>query len=327
MDFILNPFVTVLTFFYSIFNDMVLSIIVFTVLVKMLTYPLTARQLKSTQKMQTIQPEMKRLQEKYKNDREKLAQEQMALYRENGINPVGGCLPLFIQFPIFLALYQAINYALASQPTQLMGLTGRLLIPGLDQTIPLNPFWLGLDLTQPPPISAPPSTLALIISVAMPILTMITTWLSFKISMPPPQPTEDGKPNQAQAMTQSMSTIMPLMYGFFALSFSVGLSIYFIVSNIIQIVQYVLMGRANFSNLFGRPRALAATSSVKTVTVTETTTLSGKPKRVTPVASSSKNGGKPATKARDAIARPAMRASQPPNARPKNAAPKPGKSK
>ncbi|MDZ4763684.1 MAG: YidC/Oxa1 family membrane protein insertase [Chloroflexota bacterium] len=324
MDFILNPFVTLLTFFYSIFNDMVLSIIVFTVLIKMLTYPLTAQQLRSTQKMQKIQPEMKRLQEKYKNDREKLSQEQMALYKVYGVNPVGGCLPLFIQFPIFLALYQAINYALAAQPTQLMGLTGRLLIPGLDQAIPLNPLWLGLDLTQPPPISAPPSTLALIISLSLPILTMITTWVSFKISMPPPQPTEDGKPNQAQAMSQSMGTIMPLMYGFFALSFSVGLSIYFIVSNLIQIFQYTLMGRANFRNLFGRAQPAIVTGSLKTVTVTETTTANGKPKRITPVATTKSGGGKPRVSGngntRDMISR------QSPS-RPSKAAPKPGKPK
>lgn len=252
MDFILNPFVTLLTLLYTIFNDMVLSIVVFTVLVKLATYPLTAQQLKSSQKMQQLQPEMKKLQEKYKGDREKLAQEQMALYRQHGVNPVGGCLPLFIQFPIFIALYSAINFALASTPTHLIDLTGRLLIPGLEQAIPLNNLWLGLDLTMPPNIANPPSALVLIVSLAMPILTMVTTWLSFKITMPPPMPSEDGKPNQAQAMTQSMSTIMPLMYGFFALSFSVGLSIYFIVSNIAQIVQYVLMGRANFGNLFRR---------------------------------------------------------------------------
>jgi YidC/Oxa1 family membrane protein insertase len=252
MDFILNPFVTILTLLYQFLgSNMVLAIIVFTILVKLATYPLTVQQLRSSQKMQELQPEIKKLQEKYKNDREKLSQEQMALYRQYGINPVGGCLPLLIQFPIFIALYSAINFALAATPTHLMDLTNRLLLPGLDSAIPLNNMWLGLDLTQPPNIYAPSSAVVLIVSLAMPILTMVTTWLSFKVSMPPPAPSEDGKPNQMQTMTQSMSTIMPLMYGFFALSFSVGLSIYFIVSNIIQIVQYAMMGRANFSNIFG----------------------------------------------------------------------------
>lgn len=324
MDFIVNPFVTLLTFLYTIFNDMVLSIVIFTVLVKLATYPLTAQQLRSTQKMQQIQPEMKRLQEKYKNDREALAREQMALYKQHNISPVGGCLPLFIQFPIFLALYQAINFALASTPAHLMDLTGRLLIPNLDSAIPLNPLWLGLNLTQPPPIYAPPSTLALIISLAMPILTMITTWASFKISMPPPQPTDDGKPNQAQAMSQSMGTIMPLMYGFFALSFSVGLSIYFIVSNLIQIAQYIMMGRANFSNLnpFRRAQPVPVTSSVKTIKVDDRNST----KRVTPV-SSSKNGGvRPANTPRSASGNGTQRGTSRSTANRPNA-PKPGKSK
>jgi len=150
MDFIVNPFTTLLVFLYSIFNDMVLAIAVFTVLIRLLTYPLTAQQMRSSAAMQKLQPELKKLQEKYKNDRETLAQEQMKLYREAGINPLGGCLPLFIQFPIFIALYQAILHALASTPTQLLDLSGRLLIPGMDRTIPLNNIWLGMNLTQPP---------------------------------------------------------------------------------------------------------------------------------------------------------------------------------
>jgi YidC/Oxa1 family membrane protein insertase len=209
----------------------------------------------------------------------------MALYRQYGINPLGGCLPLFIQFPIFIALYQAIIHALGNTPVQLVDLTNRLLIPGLDQMIPLNNMWLGLDLTQPPNISAPPSTIALIVSLAMPILTMITTWVSFKISMPPPAPSEDGKPNQAQAMSQSMGTIMPLMYGFFALSFSVGLSVYFIVSNLIQIFQYVLMGKANFGNLIGRRAPVPATAVPQKVEV--------KPKAKLPEPKPKANGTRP----------------------------------
>lgn len=271
MDLILNAGVTLLTFLYSIVGqDMVLAIVVFTVLVRLATYPLTNQQLKSSQAMQQLQPELKKLQEKYKGDREKLSQEQMALYRQYGINPLGGCLPLLIQFPIFIALYQSIIHALAATPTQLMDVTGRFFIPGLERLIPLQNMWLGLDLTQPPPISNPPSTVALIIALAMPILTMVTTWVSFKISMPAPAPSEDGKPNPAASMSQSMGTIMPLMYGFFALSFSVGLSIYFIVSNLIQIAQYVLTGRANFGNLIGRRAPAAATASPSKVEVKPT---------------------------------------------------------
>ena len=231
-DLILNPFVTVITLLYSVFgNSAVLAIILFTILVRLIMYPLNAQQMRSSKAMQDLQPEMKKLQDKYKNDREKLAQEQMRLYREHGVNPLGGCLPLLIQFPIWIGLYQAINHALAATPLQLIDLSGRFLVDGLDRLVPLNNVFMNIDLTQPP--TANP-TYALV----LPVLVLITSWLQSKMITPPAQPTEDGKPNQAQAMTQSMTTVMPIMMGMFSLSFSVGLSIYFIVSNIISIIQY-----------------------------------------------------------------------------------------
>ncbi|NWF69486.1 MAG: membrane protein insertase YidC [Chloroflexi bacterium] len=232
-DLILNPFVTLMTLLYSwLGQNMVLAIIAFTLLIRLATYPLTAQQQRSMRAQQELAPKLRKLQEKYKNDREKLAQEQMAMYREAGINPLGGCLPLLIQFPILIALYQAIIYALANTPTQLLGLSGRLLIPGLDHLIPLNNMWLGMDLTLPPTTNP-------IWAMALPLLVLVTTWLQYKM-MPQPAPNPDSKPDQAQAMTQSMGTIMPLMFGWFSLSFSVGLSIYFVVSNIIGIIQYRL---------------------------------------------------------------------------------------
>jgi YidC/Oxa1 family membrane protein insertase len=250
MDFILNPFVTTLTFLYSILNgNIVLAIVLFTILIRLVTYPLTIQQQRTTKATQKIQPELKKLQEKYKNDREKLAQAQMELYKQYGVNPLGGCLPLVIQFPILIGLYQAIIHSLAATPLQLLDLSGRLLIPGLDKLIPLNNTWLGLDLTQPPAGGG-------IVQFAFPILVVITTWLQFKMTMPStPKPAPGEKPakaDQSQAMTQSMGTVMPLMYGFFALNFSVGLSIYFIVSNLIGIAQYGLIGKIDWKNLSGR---------------------------------------------------------------------------
>jgi hypothetical protein len=90
---------------------------------------------------------------------------------------------------------------------------------------------MGIDLTQAP--TANP-----VYALILPVLVLATSWLQSKMITPPAQPSEDGKPNQAQAMTQSMTTVMPIMMGMFSLSFSVGLSIYFIVSNVISIVQY-----------------------------------------------------------------------------------------
>lgn len=234
-DIILNPFVTLLTFLYSILgHNVVLAIIVFTILVRVAILPLTAQQQRSAKEMQKLQPELKKLQDKYKNDREKLAQEQMALYKEHGVNPFGGCLPLIIQFPILIGLYQAIIFSLAATPFQLLDLSSRFLVPGLDHLVPLNNIWLGMDLTKPP--TANPTW-----ALALPALVLVTTWLQSKLTIPQTPPSDDGKPNQAQAMSQSMTTIMPLMFGFFSLSFSVGLSIYFITGNIIGIIQYSLM--------------------------------------------------------------------------------------
>lgn len=247
-DIIINPFITILTALYSVLGqNIVLAIVVFTILVRVAILPLTAQQQRSAKRMQELQPELKKLQEKHKNDREKLAQEQMALYREHGVNPFGGCLPLLIQLPILIALYQAIIYALAATPFQLIDLSGRFLLPGLDPLVPLNNMWLGMDLTKAP--TANP-----VWALALPVLVLVTTWLQSKLTIVPAPPSEDGKPNQAQAMQQSMTTVMPLMFGFFSLSFSVGLSIYFIVSNVVGILQYGLMGdsRSGIARLLGR---------------------------------------------------------------------------
>ncbi len=233
-DIILNPFITVLTLLYQLFNSSVIAIILFTVLIRLITFPLTAQQTRASKAMAELQPELKKLQEKHKNDREKLSQEQMRLYREYGVNPLGGCLPLIIQLPIWIGLYQAINHALAATPLQLLDLSGRFLLPGLDRLVPLNNVFFGMDLTQSP--SANPAY-----ALIFPVLVLITSYVQSKMMTPPAAPADpDGKPNQAAAMTQSMTTIMPLMMGMFSLSFSVGLSVYFIVSNIMGIVQYAM---------------------------------------------------------------------------------------
>ena len=259
-DLILNPFVTILTWLYSALNqDIVLAIIVLTVIIRFLTYPLLARQQESSRKMQQLQPQLKKIQEKYKNDREKLSQAQMQLYRENKVNPVGGCLPLVVQFPILIGLYQAIFFALAATPFQLVDLSERLLIPGLDSLIPLQRMWLGMDLTLPPTTNP---TYAL----ALPLLVLATTWGQSKLTMAVTKSggaskdkdddddSSSGIGGQAQAMTKSMTTIMPLMFGFFSLSFSVGLSIYFVTSNLIGIVQYSPQGRRALDRIFGNKK-------------------------------------------------------------------------
>jgi YidC/Oxa1 family membrane protein insertase len=258
-DFILNPMVTLLTLTYQIFsNDIVLAIIVLTFIIRMMMYPLLAKQRQSAKAMQEIKPKMDKLQEKYKDDREKLTQAQMELYKEAGVNPFGGCLPLFIQFPIFIALYNAIFLALSATPVQLVDLSERLLVAGLDSLIPLQNTWLGMSLVASP---SPPENP--VYALALPALVMVTTWVQFKFSQPgggdddeeddkkDDSKDEGGMQNQAQAMTQSMGTFMPIFFGFISLSLSVGLSIYFITSNIVGIIQYSPLGDRFLAPLFG----------------------------------------------------------------------------
>jgi YidC/Oxa1 family membrane protein insertase len=266
-DLILNPFITVLTLLYTVFgNSAVIAIILFTILVRLIMYPLNTQQMKSSKAMQELQPEIRKLQEKYKNDREKLSQEQMRLYREKGINPLGGCLPLLIQLPIWIGLYQAINHALAATPLQLIDLSGRFLVPGMDRLVPLNNVWLGMDLTQAP--TANP-----VYALVLPALVLVTSYVQSKMIAPPAMSSEDGTANQAAAMTQSMTTIMPIMMGMFSLSFSVGLSIYFVVSNMISIIQYSRQPNFKWSILWTSNRSqggsTAPAAAVKAKTLKE----------------------------------------------------------
>ncbi|MEO6469417.1 MAG: YidC/Oxa1 family membrane protein insertase [Acidimicrobiia bacterium] len=100
---------SVLAFFYSVVPNSGVAIIMLTVTVRLALFPLTAKQAKSMIAMQRVQPEIKKLQAKYKNDKQKLNEEMMKFYKENEINPLGGCLPLLLQMPIFIALYQTLN--------------------------------------------------------------------------------------------------------------------------------------------------------------------------------------------------------------------------
>jgi YidC/Oxa1 family membrane protein insertase len=144
-----------------------------------------------------------------------------------------------------LALYQAIYFALATSPYQLVDLSDRLLIPGLDQLLLLKNTWLGMNLTQPP---APPlnPTYALV----LPVLVMVTTYFQSKLAMPATVPSADGEVSQTEAINRSMTTVMPIMLGVFALSFSVGISIYFITGNLISILQYSPIGKRMTERVF-----------------------------------------------------------------------------
>jgi YidC/Oxa1 family membrane protein insertase len=243
---IITPFVNALLFIYTlVFSNFGLAIILFTILIRLVTYPLFAQQMKGASAMQDLQKDKRYLdmQAKYKDDKEKLAQEQMKLYRELGINPFASCLPTIIQFPIIIGLYQSITSTLASTPLDLLTLQ-RHIYPGflkVASLIPLNSRFLWMpDLSQPERMA--------VLGFEIPVLAVIvviTTYMQSKVMMP-----VSTNPNdQSAGMMKAMNLYMPFFMGWLALTLSAGLSIYFVASNVIGIAQYMLMGKANWSNL------------------------------------------------------------------------------
>ena len=239
---IIQPFTNLLLLITMLVKNFGFAIIIFTILIKLLTYPLTAKQLKSTMEMQDLQrdPHYVKMMDKYKDNKEKAAEYQMKVYKEKGISPMGSCLPTLIQFPIIIGLYQAIMRVMASTPLELVKLE-RLVYPFLDvnKILPIQNRFLWMDLGQPERLN--------VFGIAIPvlaILVVLTTFIQSKVMQPP------ASNDQASAMNNSMTMMMPIMMGFMAYQFSAGLALYFLTSNLTTIAQYAAMGRADWSALF-----------------------------------------------------------------------------
>jgi len=244
-QYFISIFVNVLIWIYDVIgHNFGIAIILFTILIRIVTWPLNAQQMKGAAAMQELQndKEWQAIQKKYAKDREKLAQEQMRIYRERKISPFSSCLPTLIQFPIIIALYQSITRALGSTPLDLLKLSRSIIFPFLNVSdlIPLNSKFLWMDLGRPESIA--------IFGFAFPTLALIvaiTTYVQAKLTMPATANPGD----QSAAMGKMMSIYMPLLLGYFALNFASGLSIYFITSNILGIIQYAMQGKANWRSL------------------------------------------------------------------------------
>jgi YidC/Oxa1 family membrane protein insertase len=258
-------------------NQFWLAIIFFTIVIRGLMTPLMLPQQRSAKKMQELQPQLQALQKKYGKDKEKLSQEQMKLYREAGVNPMGGCLPMLVQFPIWIGLYQSIIQALGFQPLQLLGLSQNIypFLQGIWAAVPLNRYFLGMDLALTPQQLGG-------LTYALPVLVAFTSWLQSKMTTSPAS--GDG---QGASMTQSMTLMMPLMFGFFSLNFSTGLSFYFIVSNVIGIVtqgfisgwEGLLFWRGfSLTNLLGGGRQARPAPAKEESVTTAKATPTGSPK-------------------------------------------------
>jgi len=229
------------------------AIIIFTIVIKLVTLPLTFKQLQSAKAQQMMQPRLRELQEKYGKDKQKLSEEQMKLYKEVGINPLGGCLPLLIQLPILWALYQAL-YVLAGSG-QLKN-SPFLWIPDLalpGSSIATAGEINGISMVGTTWISAAFKAQqwgVLFAYMSLPIFMLLTQMLLQKMS----QPAKDPKTGKADAQTQMMGQmmfLMPVMFFWITLGLPAGLTLYWSVSNVLGMVQqYFVTGWGSLPDWF-----------------------------------------------------------------------------
>jgi len=246
---IIDPMVNTLLGIYSFLSGILgpenmfgWAIILFTILIRLITFPLTYQQMKSGQAMQDLQKSKKwqDIQKKYKDNREKLAQEQMKIYQEMGVSPFSSCLPTLIQFPIIIGLYRAVIFALAVSPFELFGLSTHIYSFINAAIIPLNQQFLWMNLSEPERLN--------VLGIGIPVLAIIvviTTYFQSKLMTPATPQTGD----QGANMSRMMNLYMPLLMGWLAYSFSSGLALYFVTSNIVGILQYAAMGKLDWRNL------------------------------------------------------------------------------
>ncbi len=221
----------VLAAFYSVIPNYAIDIALLTIVVMAVTAPLTIKSTRSMAAMTQLQPKMKELQKKYKNDKVKLNEEMMAMYRENGVSPLGGCIPMLIQFPFFIVLYEVINgltntvkgphNVLTPAPRYIGHTTGMykdlFKHPGVMKSFGLN--LADTVFSHNPLVDRVPFILLILIAIGLQYFQMH-------------QMTKRNGGNQSNPQMQAMQKYMPLIFAFIYIRISAGVNVYFVVSSL-----------------------------------------------------------------------------------------------
>jgi len=237
--FITKPLFKVIDYFFRLFGNFGLSILLVTVIIKIVFFPLANKSYASMAKMKNVQPQMQALREKYPDDKVKQQQELMDLYKREKINPVAGCLPILIQVPVFFALYKVLFVTIEMRHAPFYGWIKDLSAP--DPTNIFNLF--GLIPFDPTVLPVLGSYLHLGV---WPIIMGITMWVQMKMNPAPPDPTQ-----------KMIFAWMPLFFTFMLGSFAAGLVIYWAWNNTLSVLQQGVIMRKNgakielFDNLKG----------------------------------------------------------------------------
>jgi len=236
-----EPILNLLVFFYDFIpgHDLGIAIIVLTIVLRFILYPLSAKSVKSQKALQDLQPELEKLKKQYKNDREGLSRVTLEFYRKNKINPLSSCLPLLIQFPVLIAIYQVLRDGLNNSDV-LKFLYSFIPNPGQ-----LNPDFLNfLNLGTR--------------NVYLAVLAGLTQFWQSRMLMKKNKPLQ-AKSNNFSAIAANMSNqmvyIMPILTIFIALGFPAGLSLYWVATTLFSILQQWLVIRKN------RNKELSSTAS------------------------------------------------------------------
>ncbi len=242
-DPIYNFFGAILAFFYGIIPNLGISIILLTIAVMLALFPLTAKQAKAMMHMQRAQPEIKKLQAKYKNDKQKLNEEVMKFYQENKINPLAGCLPLLVQMPIFLALFRVMRepYKHIPKSSDLYaafctagGHVHKVACNVPKLGLPSPQYFLKMDLS----LSAVGVSGGFLDALPYFILVGLVIITAFAQS----RQSRRNAPNMTSQMAM-ISTVLPIAFGLFSLQFPSGLVLYFLISNLWRLGQQELIMR------------------------------------------------------------------------------------
>lgn len=233
MAFLKNIFAQVLILFYNLTSDYGLAIILLALLVRVITLPLSIKQINSTKAMQKVAPEQKRLQEKYKDNPDKLNRELTELWRANKVSPFGGCLPLLIQFPVIIAVY-----AVLRDPN--------IMIDAIQDFSSLFAGVIDLNLSFNQLVSEATGIFDYVVPAIIPVLSAATTyWQSKQMAAG-----QSAAPGGSGAMT----LLMPVMILFFGITLPQGLPLYWLVGNVFQIVQSAILNKPESETATGGDR-------------------------------------------------------------------------
>lgn len=269
MDILIAPFVNALFGAHFLVGNLGWSIVLVTVLIRLLLLPLVVPSLKSAEKMRELQPRLKKLQEKYKGEKEKLAKAQMDFYKEEGVNPLSGCLPQILQIAVLIIFFSAFNKVAAfSEGKSSVEAVNQWLIPALKvgNDFKFGLDFLGVELSKTPAgIFKGGIGVGLIVPGILLLGSGVLQYFSSKLMMPADAKAVAGKPavkvdqsayvkateDKGDDMMEAMRTqslyMMPAMTVFIGWNFSIGILLYWFVNSAVMLVQQIVIGKMDSS--------------------------------------------------------------------------------